>query len=569
MSDTVSKVEGAPRAPWPQILLGAALLAAATPPAVVPFAEILMLPGLALWFALASGERRPVFASYWLGALHVAAFSWSLRHVTWFGWFAVMALGGCYYAAVALATQRVARRDRVFAPVLAFAAAVAGAAVLRAEMPGIGYPHGQPIHAFYLMPQLLGCVAIGGEPLGNAMLAALAAVVVQLARAWRLAMPTFARARAAFGLVALAAAAVTFLGMPVPPSETSAVVDIAAVEPGYHSLDAFDDLRGASAQAYRQRFVELVKRRLVAPTERVAGRSVDAPPDLVLWPESSVQWSVQRSVDGELSFEAMRSAFALAPNVAVLIGAAIEDEREGFTPAAVLLDADGRYLGHHEKQRLVPGGETLPFVDWLPVDLARAVREFFATNVGIPDARPGLALPPLRLPRGAGTAGEGPAFAGLICYDNAFLNVVADAVDKGAQFVAVVSNESWYRGGAEREQLVAITVLAAIATATPIVRCTTDGLTMAVASDGGILQQLPSAPAPQDDARVLRVALPLGDGRLPPITSAHRFFGWLCAAWLAFVAAHAVVPWGRFLRPSRSAPVGAAACRRDDPGGGS
>ncbi len=571
MNRPAAPVEPRPRpsAPWPWILLGGLIMTAATPPSWWPGAELLMLPGLAIWFALVTAERRPVLASYWLGALHVAAFSWSLRHVTWFGWIAVGALGGCYYAAVALATRTAFRPDRAHRPVAAFALAVAGCCVLRAEMPGIGYPHGQPIHAFWAWPQWLGAVRLGGEVLGNALLAALAAASVQLVRAWRLAVPTLPRARATFASVAVVGAVATFMFAPSPRGERGATVAIAAIEPGYHSLDAFADVENASRAAYQRRWLELCRTRLVAPTEAVAGRGVASPPALVLWPESSVPWSVRRSVDGEPSFEAMRGAFALQPSVRVLLGAAIEHREGGFTPAAVLVGADGRYLGHHEKQRLVPGGESLPLVDWLPAGLAAAVRDFAATNVGIPDARPGRALPPLRLEPTNGSREPGFGFAGLICYDNAFPEVVADAVGAGAQFLAVLSNEAWYRGGAEREQLVAITVLLAIATETPIVRCTSDGLSMAVDGDGSVLATLAPAPAPQPAARVLRVDLPLGTGRLSPMAWSHRWLSLLAAVWLAIVLAHLALMWGKVLRSRRFLSAAVGARGSGDPRGGS
>jgi apolipoprotein N-acyltransferase len=203
----------------------------------------------------------------------------------------------------------------------------------------------------------------------------------------------------------------------------------------------------------------------------------------------------------------------------------------------VLLDAEGRYLGHHEKQRLVPAGETLP-VGWLPESWANAIREFAQTGVGIPDLEPGRALPPLRLAADRDGA-QGAPFAGLICYDNAFHQPVADAVAAGAQFVCVLSNEAWYRGGGELEQLCAITVLRAIACDCPIVRCTTDGTSMAVDRDGRAIAGLPRATAPQAEARVLRVDVPLAGGQLPTAATWHPVIGWACSIGLVVAMAFA------------------------------
>ena len=135
----------------------------------------------------------------------------------------------------------------------------------------------------------------------------------------------------------------------------------------------------------------------------------------------------------------------------------------------------------------------------------------------------------------------GAPVAGLICYDNAFHQPVADAVAHGARLVCVLSNESWYRGGGELEQLAAITVVRALGCDVPFVRCTTDGMTMAVDRDGRVLAALPDAHAPQEKARSLRVAVSLGSGVLPPAAAWHPSAGWVSVAWLLFAAGAAVL----------------------------
>lgn len=538
------------RTPWRAVVAVAALLTAATPPAWWPGAEFLMLPGLALWFALATGARRPVLACYWLGALHVGAFSWSLRHVAWGGWLAVALLGGCYYAAVAVAARRAEAAGRAWRPVLAFAVAVAGAAWLRAEMPGIAYPHGQPCHAFWSWPALLGVVRGGGEPAANALLAALAAAGCQAVRGWRRGRPAWSRARVVVVAVAAVAVAITWWWAPPPPPAGTVTVAIAAVEPGVHPLDAYAGVAPDDRRALERRFRELFRAHWLVPTEATAGVGAAPAPDLVLWPESSVPFAARRDGDGSLSFDALAGAFELAPGVCLCLGAEIERDDRRSTPAALLLDATGRALAHQEKQRLVPAGETLPFVDWLPPTLAASVRTFLQTRVGVPMALPGARLPPLRLPA-RGARPELP-FAALVCYDNAFPAVVAGAVADGARFVAVLSNEAWYRGGGELVQLAAISVLRAVATATPIVRCTTDGFSLAVDRDGRLLAALPVEPVAAVTGtrppRILRIDLPVGDGRLPPMAAVHPWLGWGAAAALVAALLQQALAWARLLR---------------------
>lgn len=544
------------RLPFAAIAIGAVAGVAALPPRWFPGAEWLVLLSLGVQFALATGARRPVLANYWLGALQIGAFSWSLRHVTWFGWLAVALLGGLYHALAASATQR-ARW-----PALAFAVATAGACWLRAEMPGIAYPHGQPAHVLGGAPSWLGAVVLGGEPLQNALLAGLGAAAVRLWRAWRTAIPSAGAALRTFAVALLAQLAVALAF--APRAESNATVAIAAIEPGIHPIDAMDGVAPGDFDAVDRHWRNLVEERLLRPTEAIAGSASEQPPTLVLWPESSLWIAAEERADGSVRFDALRSAVRLAPGSRLLFGGSIlRGGRQ--TPAAILVDAAGGYVAHHEKQRLVPGGETLPGMSLLPDALARRVAAFLQTAVGLPDLVAGAARAPLEVP-----TPNGPVrFAGLVCYDNAFPSTVGGAVADGAQFVAVLSNESWYRGGAEREQLAAITVLRAVATATPIVRCTTDGLTMAVDGNGRVLAGLPPAPAMQPAARILRVDLPVGPGRLPPMARVHPWLGWLAAAWLLLPLLHGLCTWVTLLRPVRPTPAVADARRADDPRGGS
>jgi apolipoprotein N-acyltransferase len=174
-------------------------------------------------------------------------------------------------------------------------------------------------------------------------------------------------------------------------------------------------------------------------------------------------------------------------------------------------------------------------VGLLPKAAAEWIRQGIAQVFGGEfEAEPGRVLPPLQ-------TRDGVPFAALLCYDNAFPTTVAAEVAQGARFLVVLSNESWYRGGAELDQLAAITVFRAIATETPIFRCTTDGRTMAVDGAGQILAELPQQTAPAAP-RVLRLNLPLGGGMLPALARLHPILGW-ASAGIALLAA--VWAWRR------------------------
>ncbi|MEC7583509.1 MAG: apolipoprotein N-acyltransferase [Planctomycetota bacterium] len=512
--------------PW-LLVLGAALcLIAATPPAWFAGASFRVLPGLALQFAVARSDRWPRLGSYLLGVVHMAVFSWSLHHVLLGAWLAVALLGGLYYLAVAVLVRAV----RPSLGPLVFAVAVAGASWLRAEMPEISYPHGQPCHSLWQYPWLLGAVRLGGEPLANALLAGLAATaVVGLGGAWR----------QAAGALALCVG-VTLLGAPTPRSESQETVDVLAVEPGLHILDPF--FQGTAAQ-WRRSVQQRVEENLWRPTVQAAGPDAADPPALVLWPESSLPGGVIQDPGGGLRLGWLPPGFGLAADTRLLVGTDQQLPDGQRAIAALLLDARGRPLDLHQKQRLVPGGEFVPFVSWLPESVADWIGRTFEAALGFyPRIESGLPREPLE-------TAAGVKFAGLVCYDNAFPGPVAEAVRRGAQFVAVLSNEAWYRGGGELAQLAAITVIRAVAADVSIFRCTIDGWTMAVDRDGRILDQLD--PASGDTGpRVLRVKnLPLRNGQGPPALWLHSALGWLAAGALLLGCLHGLARWVRLLRP--------------------
>lgn len=521
-------------------LLGGLLLAASTPPAWGPGAELLVVPALAVWYQVAVDARRPGWHSYALGCLHMACFSWSVHHVLVFAWVMIALLGGVYYLMVKWAVRSLAPR---FAAA-GFALAVAGACWLRANMPDIHYPHGQPCHALWQWPWLLRPVVIGGEPLVNALLAYAGAVLARLAASWRLGSPAWSSAR---GSVALALGG-WFVAVSAAPfvqggAATSPPVRVAAVEPGFHPFEWLSLPRDAQKPAFR-RFLE---ERLLAPTRQVLAEA--APPTVVLWPESSL-WDafVRADVDAGRA-RAGSIAGRLPTSAATLVfGANVDDGPDGLpTPAALAVELPSAHvIARQEKRVLVPGGEFQPLLGWLPDAVSDALRRWFHEALGsLPEALPGRELPPVR-------RGDGVPFGILLCYDNAYPGPAAAQVAQGARWLAVLSNEAWYEGGAELTQLMAQTVVRALETGTPIVRCTQDGWSGHVAADGRVVASLPVAPAPQPSARILRAEVVPGAGVLPPLAWLRGGAGPTSAIGLALLLLHALLGWAR-LRAARTA----------------
>jgi apolipoprotein N-acyltransferase len=316
--------------------------------------------------------------------------------------------------------------------------------------------------------------------------------------------------------------------------EAPRMLDVAAVQPGAIP-------RGSDAELDAWQ-----RERLVAPTRAAAARGAV----LVLWPESTSFVDVVPP-DGERAGSNGSGArlcrgidwlapapLPLAPETRLLLGGCVAAGPHRGLAAGVLIDERGAFLGYHEKVRLVPGGEHQPFLGWLPQSLSQALQRGLAAVIGVaPHLQPGRLRPPLAV-------AEGIAVGTLLCFDNAFPDVARAYVEAGANLLAVLSNEAWYRGGAELDQMEAMTVLRALETGAAVVRCTVDGVTVAIDGDGHVLGRLP-----RGEPGVLRVRVPIparATGTLAPIAP---WIGLLCALSLALAVAQALTTWVRLRRP--------------------
>ncbi|MGA2053353.1 MAG: apolipoprotein N-acyltransferase, partial [Opitutales bacterium] len=118
----------------------------------------------------------------------------------------------------------------------------------------------------------------------------------------------------------------------------------------------------------------------------------------------------------------------------------------------------------YAKQKRVPFGEYVPGRDWLP---------FLGKVVPLPfDTLRGTWQTPLPLQ----VAGKPTMLAGpLVCYEDIFPALARQQARAGADFLVVVTNDAWYgvEGGAL--QHAAHSVLRAVETRRPVVRCGNDG----------------------------------------------------------------------------------------------
>jgi apolipoprotein N-acyltransferase len=440
---------------------------------------------------------------------------------------AIGVLGGVYFILGVVWTRRLARW--VPGP-QAFGCAVAGMSWLRANVPGIEYPHGQPVHPWYRWPGLLAApIGVGGEAFGNLLAGGAAGALVDLWRRWRVGSPD-ARPAASW---LLATAGFALVGWPheVPSAPP---LDVAVVEPGF--APGFQNDPG---------YPEAFRRHVAEPVRATAGAGRPDAPDLLLLPESTFP--------AELLAEPAPArleppvSLDLHPRVHLLGGTVGRYARGEMRVVAVLVDHRGRLVTWWEKLAVVPAGETLPLDRWLPQWLRELlIRNMYRGLGHVPIISPGGLRPPALV--------GGHPIAAMSCYDNAFPFVARGLVQQGARVLCVLSNESWYRRGGELEQMVAMTVLRALETRTPLVRATVDGISVLVDASGRLVPgrdgagaRVPPRAAGDASPRVVRFLVPPAAAPIGSVARLHPVVAGTILATGLLVAAHALYAWARLL----------------------
>jgi apolipoprotein N-acyltransferase len=235
-----------------------------------------------------------------------------------------------------------------------------------------------------------------------------------------------------------------------------------------------------------------------------------ARPQLVLWPELSVEFAV--GSDPTLWRRVEDASRALGAEL--LVGAPYPRTRALVvepTNAALLL-RDGRIVDRHEKVALMPFSEMRPAA--LPIG-----RDLF---------RPGQALRPL--------ASRVGALGVLLCSEVLLPQLAGRLAAGGAELLVNPSNDDWFANEAASRHQVAATVFRAVETRRYVLRPSTRGPSSVVDPHGRVLALAPYGSPARLEARVRRVGVHTWYERLTqaatPSASGLAFVSLFCAAAL-------------------------------------
>lgn len=187
-------------------------------------------------------------------------------------------------------------------------------------------------------------------------------------------------------------------------------------------------------------------------------------PDLILWPEAVTPFAVR----GDANEQNFVESLAKRAQTPLLLGSVATEHRGAtderwFNGAFVVTPDTGLQSAYYAKRQLVAFGEYVPLrpvLGWLTKFVP--IGEDFTRGA---DSAP--LLVPLR--------GEPVVFGPLICYEDTYPALARASARAGADVLTVLTNNGWFGEGGAAVQHAAHSVLRAVETRRPVLRCGNGG----------------------------------------------------------------------------------------------
>lgn len=209
--------------------------------------------------------------------------------------------------------------------------------------------------------------------------------------------------------------------------------------------------------------------------------------DLIIWPETAIpvrlrQDRTKLAAIREILKEKKASLLTGIPDRKTT---ETEDGRRTaeYYNAALVIRPDNTQLGNYEKVHLVPFGEFVPsFLKFL---------DAIAMEVGASNYTPGDSVHAFTIPLYSDSIpADSACITAVICLESIFPYLVREGLERDAQALVIVTNDSWYDGTMAPEQHARIAVLRAIEFRTSVARCANSGVSNAIDPYGRITAKL-------------------------------------------------------------------------------
>ena len=429
--------------------------------ALVPWLELLR----------AGSARRAWWWSYAIGAGFFLGSMWWLIHVTVVGWLMLCAYLACYFGGFGWCVHRMAQ-----APL----SSLQRPAAIAAAWVALEYARAHVFSGFGW--NLLAYSQTSWHPLIQ---------VADLTGAWGVSFViVFVNVAIAAGLHAMAQRRQqrrrrTARVQGVLPQGAAASTLLLMVL-GYgmwrsHHVALGAPIRVAVVQGnipQEQKWDQAHVRTIMERYEALSRQAASTAPQLIVWPETAVPGYLE--MDAGLTDQLL--GLVKSVRIPFLVGVPMVrgDPTAWFsTNSAVLIDELGRIQGRYDKIHLVPFGEFIPLegrLPWLrtvlpPIgDFVRGTQEtvfpLTVSRVTIPVSADQPRRTTVNFKRG---------ISALICFEDVFPELARRFVRKGAQLLAVITNDAWFGPTAAAYQHAQASTFRAVELRVPLVRAANTG----------------------------------------------------------------------------------------------
>lgn len=470
-ADQAAHPRRAPRKPGIRLaLLAAILLWLSAPPARAwPLAWVALAPllvcvagsrhaGQAAWRGYLFGWVYLGAVWYWIGTTVVG---WTGSAIGWLAWYGLTLALALFYAAWAGAAWWILRRGAGGWRVVGVAAAWVVMEWARTLGP-LSMPWAQLSYTQYRFLPILQIADFTGA-YGVSFVIVLSNAALAL---W------WIERRAAIRYVWTAATLVVMVSLygvaRLAQPETGVRIEAAALQTG---VNPFETPTIDSQAAILSSLTRQTEERKPSPV-------------LDVWPESAAPGDALHDFRQYDMFRRL----AEQSGAAVVAGTQIEDVRSSaVTNSALLFPPSGKPPERYDKRQLVPFGEFIPFRNLVVPLFGQA----FGLRQG--DVTPGQGSQLLRFQAGR----SGPVRLGVyICYESMYPGYARTLAGDGANLLATITNDAWFRSRAAEEQHLSAAVLRGVENRRDTVRSGDTGISCLIDAEGRILARAPgSGPA--------------------------------------------------------------------------
>jgi apolipoprotein N-acyltransferase len=256
------------------------------------------------------------------------------------------------------------------------------------------------------------------------------------------------------------------------------------------------------------------------------------PPDLLIWPESSMPNPVR---DPNTESNEFVTQFSASSKTDLLLGTLDVEDRHVYN-AALLISGGTQQIQIYRKLHLVPFGEYIPLRHSFPLFAAVASK-------WVPgDFDAGRDYTVFRL------TNDDVQVAPLICFEDTLGDLTRQFVLRGANLLVDVTNDAWFLRSAGSRQHLANAIFRCVETRCPMARAANTGVTCFVNEFGRVTQVLQDERGSTFAEGVLtgEIRIPM-ERELTFYTRHGELFAKLCAGITLIAIVTLIVVWRRRL----------------------